>query len=90
MRQVSHSVEDAKTKWCPFARVLGSGPLPVGHASAFGSVNRADKPLSTSCIADGCMAWRWVETHIANPEDPKADLIASGDTHGLCGLAGQP
>lgn len=39
------------------------------------------------CVASGCMAWRWVITHINNPGEP---LFPSGDTHGYCGLAGPP
>jgi hypothetical protein len=46
------TAEEAKTKWCPFAR-LGS------YQS--GGVNRSG--LSPSdwphCIAEDCMAWRW-------------------------------
>jgi hypothetical protein len=54
--------DEAKTKWCPFARV-GSG------ASGLGSMNRdalpADDPKlitrNTRCLASACMAWRWSE-----------------------------
>lgn len=43
------------------------------------------------CIGSECMAWRWVETHIKDPEWPEGTrLIASSDTHGYCGLAGKP
>lgn len=44
----------------------------------------------STCIGSRCMAWRWVETHINNPDAPEGDLITSGDTHGYCGLAGEP
>lgn len=44
----------------------------------------------SKCTGSKCMAWRWVETHIKNPERPDGDLISSGDTHGYCGLAGKP
>jgi hypothetical protein len=42
------------------------------------------------CVGSLCMAWRWVETHIKNPDCPDGDMIPSGDTHGYCGLAGKP
>ena len=35
--------------------------------------------LSASCVASGCMAWRWDRTY---PGD--------GLTSGYCGLAGKP
>lgn len=42
------------------------------------------------CEGSRCMAWRWVETHIKNPDAPAGDLIYSDDTHGYCGIAGDP
>lgn len=98
--------DEAKTKWCPFSRVLGSGPLPVGEGSAFGSVNRAEKPLSTFCIASACMAWRTRQNYretetVSGHQRPVGDgwepnVGQSGwhrsfyDPDGFCGLAGQP
>lgn len=40
------------------------------------------------CVGSMCMAWRWVETHIA--DDAGNPTILSCDTHGYCGLAGAP
>lgn len=42
------------------------------------------------CVGRHCMAWRWAETHILNPDDPTGDLVISHDTHGYCGMAGAP
>lgn len=83
MRQVSHSVLDAKTKWCPFARVgTESGVNRSPRTNDFGS------DAVAKCLASDCMAWRWVETHINDPAG--SGMIITGDTYGFCGLAGQP
>ena len=54
-------------------------PMSMGQ----GSVTRA-----VTCRGARCMAWRWVRTHINNPDG--GDMIPSEDTHGFCGLAGPP
>lgn len=46
--------------------------------------------IPTSCQGSMCMAWRWVKTHIHDPDNPTDDLVESTDTHGYCGLAGDP
>jgi hypothetical protein len=46
------AAEQAKSKWCPFARVRA---LDNGSVNRFG-LSSEDWP---HCIADGCMAWRW-------------------------------
>lgn len=75
--------EEARTKWCPMARVVGSvdmhdGP-PIGG-------NRVGHPWRLSpfeeqcrCIASECMAWRSV-----------MDMRDASSDHGYCGLAGRP
>ncbi len=78
------SALDARTKWCPFVRAMNFQPQEGENPP----VNRSASDFN--CIADACMAWRWVETHINNPDAPHGDLIPSGDTHGYCGLAGDP
>lgn len=78
---------EAKTKWCPMARVL----LPVNQAgnriSTFHLTlsdprdrehyekQRAD----CNCLGSGCAAWRW------KPQTDAGDWLK-----GFCGLAGQP
>lgn len=47
----------------------------------------ADSIGPFSCVGASCMAWRYVWTTI---DDGKGELVASGDTHGYCGLAGRP
>ena len=61
--------EEAKTKWCPFARIVwaqrketGDGKWVTNGTVAF---NRAQIEFSGEvhlkgfCIASACMAWRW-------------------------------
>lgn len=48
--------EEAKTKWCPFART----PNYAGTTVSAINRNLHGEPLQTSlCIASQCMAWRW-------------------------------
>ena len=47
------TAEEAKTKWCPFARVAAQGGAGVNrHVGASPST-------WPHCITDSCMAWRW-------------------------------
>ncbi len=43
--------EDARSKWCPFARVLITRLAHPTQAAA---------ASQTRCIASDCMAWRWL------------------------------
>ena len=43
--------DEAKDKWCPFARVSETGGRSV-------AINRDAEPWPT-CVASKCMAWRW-------------------------------
>jgi hypothetical protein len=62
--------DEARTKWCPFARVV------TVHAEAgmiAGPANRTEvcgedhftKPMGSFCIASACMAWRWSVVPVA-------------------------
>jgi hypothetical protein len=83
--------DEAKTKWCPFARV-GSG------ASGLGSLNRDAHPDSmfgrnqlpqlSMCIASACMAWRWRAGGTGDEVEERRK--PPGEGHGYCGLAGAP
>jgi hypothetical protein len=86
--------EEAKTKWCPFARIavpftstetdkiVGVGSANrVGlspRVSIGGSTDRSN-PESARCLGSACMAWRTSETY------------GDGSVYrGFCGLAGKP
>lgn len=84
--------QEAKTKWCPFARV-GS------ETTGLGSINRDMRkgPAfdGAQCIGSGCMAWR--KSGAAKVENRKGQLVdrdidGTGRWHydGYCGLAGKP
>ena len=53
--------EEAKTKWCPHARVV----LPAG---GYASGNRFDDSqpnpdyMESRCIASDCMMWKWLRS----------------------------
>lgn len=57
--------EEAKTKWCPFARVIVSYDDVVQQPVAFNRYhdNKTGKSYpnftSAHCIASACAAWRW-------------------------------
>lgn len=70
-RPISHCEADLESMLCPM--MIGT-PLSCNGGS-------------NSCIGRRCMAWRFIETHIANED---GELIPSSDTHGYCGMAGDP
>ena len=80
--------DEAKTKWCPFVRVMALDPRNGGNPA----INRQDYD-NFNCIGPACMAWRWNDTSewIARAE---AEFRRTGrripKTDGYCGLAGRP
>lgn len=74
--------EEAKTKWCPFARV------PV-DAAGYAAGNRFDTKSSTAteyndlsrCIGSACMAWQWTEFNLSDFNEPALPV------GGKCGLS---
>lgn len=83
--------DEAKTKWCPAARVVWPGS---DWGSAF-SGNRS--PLSDDgfngadrCIASECMAWRWDKGTTYTTDGKAWNRMPSAPAEGRCGLAGKP
>jgi hypothetical protein len=48
--------EAARTKWCPFSRVL---------VTQLSYPTEAEAKSQTRCISRECMAWRWLSAKIA-------------------------
>lgn len=76
--------EEAKTKWCPFARSVFlarnecSGNRFISGDSNGNNVEIVKNAPSCRCIGSECMAWRVCENRL------------SSISHGYCGLAGKP
>ena len=77
--------DKAKTKWCPFARVvrIDSRTLFVRSLNSTQDVQSIagllDK-INDRCVGSKCMAWRWTDV-LSMPQK---------DRRGCCGLAGRP
>ena len=93
--------EDAKTKWCPFARVsCANTPETGNHAANRNAVMLDEAPSLTAgsqCVGSRCMAWRGQYTpefHAMVKEHFRTTGIwlkpTPKDTEGHCGLAGKP
>lgn len=79
--------EEAKSKWCPFARIIVEpdvGDARVAGNRWMGEQAPTNSPTNSECLGSGCMAWRWGTQLLT-------EKIAIQDrTRGYCGLAGQP
>ncbi len=81
--------EEAKNKWCPFARAeamrdkADSPRLAINRGSPIFVMMEA-----TLCIGSACMAWRAVQTGWTNPNPAGESEPIYGS--GYCGLAGKP
>jgi hypothetical protein len=71
--------DEAKTKWCPFYRLIPETEFDEGLDNRLIGL-KEENLLSSRCLASECMAWRW-DTLIADQ--------GSTLTHGGCGLAGK-
>ena len=72
---MSMTAKDARTKWCPFVRIMsGAGLIET-------TINRIGSEAHPHCIVSDCMAWRWSY----NPEEAQGNVNGPS---GYCGLAG--
>jgi len=83
--------EEAKTKWCPFARTVQTdgtaSSMPrnrIGNQDTM--TTDADRLLGMQCIGSASMAWRWQEAYPRQAEDTFANRST---TQGFCGLSGK-
>ncbi|MEJ0026038.1 MAG: hypothetical protein WDN01_08435 [Rhizomicrobium sp.] len=74
------SEEEAKERWCPFARVEGSNRMFNTLSDGF-----KDSPAPYHCIAGECLAWR--EVHVTYLKVGTGKAMAN---HGYYGLAERP
>ena len=90
------SEEQAKKKWCPFAREAtliqnrsNNDAVPVEPVANRWQVKNKGKVenLATKCLASSCMAWREV-ANTTKKNNLGIDEIHPGG--GYCGLAGRP
>jgi hypothetical protein len=78
--------DEAKTKWCPFARVHVCGNDRAQDIQPHNRVvfqkheDASHNPPDARCIGSACMAWRGL----------KADDAGGYVGRGFCGLAGKP
>ena len=82
--------DEAKTKWCPFARVVDG----VNEQSAVNRRQGLRDPHfpDPACIASACMAWRWFDEESDDHPGMTHARITGELTprRGYCGLAGKP
>lgn len=90
-----HTEEEAKTKWCPFARgVSHSG----GNRMAYGSAGDGpaeddyteEQAAMYPCLGSACMAWQWAVEPIYSDSGITLRGHQKSKTEGFCGLAGRP
>lgn len=80
--------EEAKTKWCPFVRVLPETERWHPMTNREDTIS-APKGSATTCIGSACAAWRW-ECVRDDYGGENGEPVILTETHGFCGLAGRP
>jgi hypothetical protein len=87
--------DEAKTKWCPFARTVehgGAGTSMPRNRVVLISTEPAtvliENLIGINCIASACMAW--VQTDNEAPPSKEGDPEPVYKPAGRCGLASRP
>ena len=91
---------EAKTCWCPFARIAMAASETQGNQYAS---NR--KEAHSNCLASACMVWRWGEGETEFTSEERDGFVYShisrlngepcfkrprgSNRRGYCGLAGE-
>ena len=79
--------DEAKTKWCPFARVVSDTAAADSPANRYPGDEDANAGTTNACIGSACMAWRRNTRTYARIGGGYGQTVS---THGYCGLAGKP
>jgi hypothetical protein len=87
--------EAARQCWCPFARVEGAKVSYNRLRSLSGHTELGAPATDAICIADSCMAWRWIVSPRRIEEAKRwpettlnAKALAACEPSGYCGVAG--
>lgn len=91
--------EEAKERWCPFARATLFAEEPDGEVTVIAGAPTFNRfaearasgptnPPSCRCIGSQCMAWRWGDDDAALNE--RMHGREATPELGYCGLAGKP
>ena len=86
-----HTENEAKTKWCPFARITNHhGTVSFNRfLKRNGEVVQDD----ATCIGSACMAWEWAEEEYHDALERFEERVEPAEAprpKGYCGLAGKP
>jgi hypothetical protein len=79
--------DEAKTKWCPFARVISRNGSDETAANRWPDDPESPAGTTNCCIGSACMAFRWLPDVVARPNLTER---AHSGRMGFCGLAGAP
>lgn len=90
--------DEAKTKWCPFARVVQPAgdwaPLPAGNrevvAPATEALNKAALCIGAACMAWRTAGWKFKDGRTGRLSDQDLTGYGTWIPLGHCGLAGAP
>lgn len=84
--------EEAKTKWCPFARVAKRDIPGRSYNRWADDWSPAGAVDGAKCVGSACMAWRNFPPEEWGKDEPPyhPSNVGIQPTDGYCGLAGKP